>query len=120
MFLSLCGYILFLRLKILCVCFVCLFLILQLFYIPFVSRASDQNGVSKAQYIVEIHHSGREPSVCTLFSVMCVTNLSSFYLYFTSGIFRVSDQNGVSPQYIIVEIYHSGVGARRIRRYRLD
>ena len=28
------------------------------------SRAPDQNGVSQAQYIVEIHHSGQKPSMC--------------------------------------------------------
>ena len=29
-------------------------------------RVSDQNGVSQAWYIVEIHHSGRKPSNCSL------------------------------------------------------
>ena len=31
---------------------------------PQILRVSDQNGVSQARYIVEIHHSGRKPSIC--------------------------------------------------------
>ena len=31
-----------------------------------VSRVSDQNGVSLLYIVLEIHHSGREPSICIL------------------------------------------------------
>ena len=31
-----------------------------------ISRVPNQNGVSQAWYIVEIHHSGREPSICAV------------------------------------------------------
>ena len=30
-----------------------------------ISRVSDQNGVSLLYIMLEIHHSGREPSICT-------------------------------------------------------
>ena len=30
-----------------------------------ISRVLDQNSISQACYIVEIHHSGPEPSICT-------------------------------------------------------
>ena len=30
-----------------------------------ISRIPDQNGASQAWYIVEMHHSGRKPSICT-------------------------------------------------------
>ena len=34
-----------------------------LLHVCVISRAPDQNGVSQAWYIVEVHHSGREPSI---------------------------------------------------------
>ena len=50
-----------------------------------ISRVSDQNGVSLLYIMLEIHHSGREPSIS-----------------------RVPDQNGASQACYIVEIYPSG------------
>ena len=35
----------------------------NLYHSSLISRASDQNGVSQARYIVEIHHSGWKPSI---------------------------------------------------------
>ena len=49
------------------------------------SRVSDQNGLSRIYIIVEIHHSGRKPSIS-----------------------RVPGQNGVSLLYVMLEIHHSG------------
>ena len=42
---------------------------------PQISRVPDQNGVSQAGYIVEIHHSGREPSI-----FVCKCNFSFFIM----------------------------------------
>ena len=36
----------------------------QLFLMFNISRVPDQNGVSQAWYIAEIHHSGRKPLIC--------------------------------------------------------
>ena len=36
--------------------------------ISFISRVPNQNGVSQVWYIVEVHHSGRKPSI-----FMCMT-----------------------------------------------
>ena len=33
----------------------------------YISRVSDRDGVSQAWYIVEIHHSGRKPTICFVF-----------------------------------------------------
>ena len=49
------------------------------------SRVLKQNGISQACYIVEIYHSGPEPSIS-----------------------RVPNHNGISQACYIVEIYHSG------------
>ena len=42
-----------------------------------ISRVSDQNGVSLLSVMLEIHHSGRDPSICFTWKVMfksfCVT-----------------------------------------------
>ena len=51
----------------------------------YISRVPDQNGVSLLYIMLEIHHSGREPSIS-----------------------RVPDQNGLSLLYAIFEIHHSG------------
>ena len=34
--------------------------------VRYISRVPNQNGVSQAWYLVEIHHSGRKPSICIL------------------------------------------------------
>ena len=54
-----------------------------------ISRVPDLNGISQACYIVEIYHSGLEPSIWI-------------------HILRVPDQIGVSLLYIMLEIHHSG------------
>ena len=42
------------------------------------SRVSDQNGVSLLYVMLEIHHSGWEPSICLLFNVYMFTDQQSF------------------------------------------
>ena len=43
-----------------------------------ISRVSNQNGISQQWYIVKIHHSGREPSIC-----ICLTHLHVFLILHT-------------------------------------
>ena len=38
--------------------------------VAFVARVSNQNGVSRLFVIVEIHHSGRKPSICASTQVL--------------------------------------------------
>ena len=58
------------------------------------TRAVDQNGISRLHNMFEIYHSGPEPFKCT--SVI------------TRRLTRVVDQNGISPLYNMFEICHSG------------
>ena len=46
-----------------------------------ISRVPDENGASQACYIVEIHHSGREPSISV--SHFLHNSLSSMHVQFT-------------------------------------
>ena len=73
-----------------------------------ISRVPDQNGVSQAWYIVEIHHSGREPSIYTKLWQYCdFVSLQQLYksgLFFIENVFyndmRESDNKDYS-QYVL-------------------
>ena len=63
---------------------------MSLHTVVLISRVPNQNGVSQAWYIVEIHHSGREPSdfvlfvffCCFFFVVLLFIALTSFLVWF--------------------------------------
>ena len=61
------------------------------------SRVPNQNGVSQACYIVEIHHSGRKPSICAQIGPQFILSSERVFQAMESEtIWRVPDQNGVS------------------------
>ena len=61
----------------------------------YISRVTDQTGVSQAWYIVEIHQSVFRSETLDI-------QMHSMYIS------RVTDQTGVSQAWYIVEIHHSG------------
>ena len=62
-----------------------------------ISRVSDQNGLSLLYIMLEIHHSGREPSICeTSFTACCSPHSCCFYTdgqHLTEGKPQVSTCN---------------------------
>ena len=97
----------------------------------------DQKGVSPLYIMLEIHHSGQEPSVCGSGPEGCISTVyhawdtpfwsgtlgvwfitRRVYLHYISCLrytilvrnprCAVQDQKGVSPLYIMFEIHHSG------------
>ena len=51
----------------------------------YISKVPGQNGVSQAWYIVEIHHSGRKPSICAKSTNLYVGFRSSLWVYAEEG-----------------------------------
>ena len=50
-----------------------------------ISRVPDQKGASQAWYIVEIHHSGREPSICSSSWLSANVCVAKFQIMFSVG-----------------------------------
>ena len=76
-----------------------------------ISGVPDQNGVSQAWYIVEIHHSGRKPSISSFsFWTFCLFLWSFSVRRHAHVDFQLFSQksSGILV-YNMLEIYHSGV-----------
>ena len=85
----------------------------------FLSRVPDQNGVARAWYIVEIHHSGQEPSLCFPSSTLLIVHqamLLSTLPLLISEIAKTACMDAkltrvTSPSYLVsVDVLHNSEG----------
>ena len=67
-----------------------------------ISRVPDQNGISQACHIVEIHHSGPEPSILSTTATINTTSVTHSYTHTTKAqmyyTFNHTDTQGTQTQ----------------------